>query len=134
MAEILGFTVSASIQELVVFAIILALFLIALRKAIRVLFSLLWISALSALFPFAMQFLGFNVSTDLNSIIFFVTLGVGLYVIYIIGKVVYAFLGLAEKAGKAATYPLRNAKKQKDEKKIKKMEEMLKRDKEREEG
>lgn len=126
MVGILGYTINISFQEIIILAIILALFLIVSRKVIKTIFNIIWISIASASFPFVMKFLGFDFSTDVNSILFFAASGLVLYVIYMLARVVYAILGLAEKAGKVVSYPVRSAKKGKEDKIKKKMEKFLK--------
>lgn len=132
MVDILGFTIGIPFQELIIAAAILALFLIVTRKIVKTVFNIIWISVASAAFPLVMRFLGFDFSIDINSSIFFVAVGLGLYVVYMAGKIVYVFLGIAEKAGKAVTYPLRSIKKQKEEKMKRKMEKLVKEKEEKE--
>ena len=125
MVEVLGFTVSVSFQELVILAIILAAFLVITRKIVKTIFNLIWISVASAVFPFVMRLLGFDFSTDVNSIMFFVVFGLGLYAVYMLGRIIYIFLGVAEKSLKFATYPIRSIRKHKTDKMKKKVEKFV---------
>ena len=126
MVDILGFAINIALQDLVVIAVVFALFLIITKKIVKTIFNMIWISAASAAFPLVMRFLGFDFSIDINSVVFFVAAGLGLYFVYILGRVVYAFLGLAEKAGKAVTYPVRSIKKGREDKMKKKVEKLVK--------
>ena len=125
MVDIFGFAINIGFRELLIFIVIFVLFLIITRKIVRVIMSLLWIAIASAAFPFTMRFLGLNFSTDLNSILFYVALGIGLYFVYMLGRIVYVVLGLAGKSSKLITYPIKSAKKRKEEKTRKKMEKLV---------
>lgn len=133
MVDVLGFTINIGLQELLILLAGLALFLIISRKIVSTIFNLIWISAASALFPFAMRFIGLDFSTDMNSVIFFITLGIGLYAIYNLGRIVYVLLGLAENAAKAVAYPLKGIRKRKEDKMKKKVEKLLKEKEKKEE-
>jgi len=126
MVDIFGFSVSVSFQELIVLAVILAAFLVITRKIVKTIFNMIWISVASAIFPFIMRFLGFDFSTDFNSVLFFVVFGIGLYAVYMLARIVYVLLGVVEKIGRGATYPLRSARKSKENKMKKKMEKFIK--------
>ncbi len=125
MVDVLGFSINVSFPEIIFMIVILAAFIVISRKIMNTIFSMIWISAASASFPFVMSFAGFDFPTDFNSIVFFVMLGLGLYAVYIIGKLVYALLGVAEKAGKAVAYPISSVKKGRDKKMRKKMENLV---------
>ncbi len=133
MADIFGFAINMSFQDIIILLAALAAFIIISRKIMSTVFNLIWISVASAVFPFAMRFVGLDFPTDINSVAFFVALGFGLYVLYILGRFVYTLLGIAENAGKAATYPLRSARKSRDEKTRKKIENLVK-EKEKDKG
>ncbi|MBI2075901.1 MAG: hypothetical protein HYT72_01475 [Candidatus Aenigmarchaeota archaeon] len=126
MVDIFGFAINISVSELLIFVIIFVLFLVITRKIVRVIMSLLWIAIASAIFPFAMRFLGLDFSTDLNSVLFYVALGIGLYFVYMLGRIVYVILGLAGKSSKFITYPIKSARKRKEERTKKKMEKLVK--------
>ncbi len=133
MVDVLGFSINVSFPEIIFMIVVLAAFIVISRKIMNTIFSMIWISAASAAFPFVMSFAGFDFPTDFNSIVFFVMLGLGLYAVYIIGKLVYALLGVAEKAGKAVAYPISSVKKGRDKKMRKKMEKLV-REKEKNKG
>ena len=124
MVELLGYTISLTIPELLLLIAIFALFLIVTRKIVKTIFSMVWIAIASAAFPFVMRFMGLNFSTDLNSIIFFVALGIGLYFVYMVGRIVYAMLGIVGKVWKAL--PIMRGKKNKEEKMVKRVEKLWK--------
>jgi len=130
MVDIFGFTINIGFLELVIVALILSAFLVITRKIVKTIFNLIWISVASAVFPFVMRFLGFDFSTDFNSVMFFVMFGVGLYAVYMLARIVYALLGIAEKSLKFATYPIRSARKHKEERMKKKVEKLVKEKKE----
>ena len=85
-----------SITEFALIVIIFVLFIIALKKALGIIKNALVIGAASALFPIIARWLGFPLAVDANSIIFFLTIGLGIYAVYLIAKSVYTVLGLAE--------------------------------------
>ena len=87
--------------EFILIIVIFVLFIFALKKALSIIKSAIFIAIASALFPVVAQFLGLPVSADIDSIIFFVTLGLVLYVVYLIAKSVYKVLGFAGKGVKA---------------------------------
>lgn len=125
MVDIFGFAINIGFRELLIFIVIFVLFLVITRKIVRVVMSLLWIAIASSIFPFVMRFLGLDFSTDLNSILFYVALGIGLYFVYMLGRIVYVLLGLAEKSSKFITYPIKSSRKRKEEKTKKKMEKFV---------
>jgi len=87
--------------EFILIIVIFVLFIFALKKALGIIKSAIFVAIASALFPIAAQFLGLPISADISSIIFFVTLGLLLYVVYLIAKSVYKILRLAGKGVKA---------------------------------
>ena len=102
-------------------------FIFLMKKVMKTIITVIWIAFASLAFPFVMNsFFGMSIPMDLNSVIFFVTLGVGMYFIYIFAKIIYTVLGFAEKGAKAAAYPItyRSNKKKRDVEK--KMGEFIK--------
>ena len=80
----------------VVVALIIFIFLI--RKIFSIVFNLFIVAIISAAFPFVMNyFLNYNLPTDMNSLISFLTLGVTIYVLYVVATLVYKTLGIFEK-------------------------------------
>ncbi len=124
MADIFGMTIA--FPELIIVVAIFVLFLFISKKIVKTVLNIVWITAASAAFPFTMRFLGFSFSTDINSVMFFVVLGLGLYFLYMLARIVYALLGAAEKSARFVAYPLRSAKKHKEEKMKKKVEKFVK--------
>ena len=93
--------------NLMIILFIFIIFLILMKKVIKTVINILWISAASALFPVILGFLGFSIPLTLDTILFFLTLGLGLYFIYILGKIIYTMLGVVEKSARVVTYPFR---------------------------
>ncbi len=96
--------------ESVLIIIIFILFILAFKKALQIIKNSIFIAVASALFPIVTNWFGLPVAADIASVIFFITLGLGLYVFYIITKSVYTILGAAEKGVKKISKP-RNGKK-----------------------
>ncbi len=94
---------SLSTTELALIVIVFILFVVALKKALSILKNALYVAVASVIFPILARFLGFPIATDANSIIFFLTLGLGLYAVYVIAHSVYTILGYAEKKAKSTT-------------------------------
>lgn len=126
MIDVFGFAINIGLGELLIFVVIFAMFLVISRKIVKTVMNLLWISLASAAFPFAMHFLGLNFSADLNSMIFYIALGIGLYFVYMLGRIVYALIGFAGKSSKFITYPIKKARNNKEEKTRKQMEKIIK--------
>ena len=88
--------------------IVFVLFIFSMKKVLSVLINAMWIVAGSAVFPIlANKILGLPVAIDGNSILFFVTTGLGLYALYILASSIYKVLGIFEKGGSAAVQPIR---------------------------
>ena len=104
------------ITEFALIIVIFVLFVLGLRKALGIIKNAIFIAVASILFPIAARFLGLPVATDAESIIFFLTLGLGLYAVYVIARSVYTILGVAEKAVKKgpARYVQKKDKKQEE--------------------
>ena len=106
--------------------IIFVVFILLMRKVMKTIMNMLWIGLASAAFPFIMNIVfKMSIPTNLNTIIFFVTLGLGMYFIYILGKIIYTMLGVAEKGAKAVAYPITYRSKKKKEEMEKKMGEFI---------
>ncbi len=107
-------------QSGLLIVILFILFVLSLKKALAILKNALLIVGAAVAFPFAMNSMGFPVSADMESVLFFVTAGLGLYALYLLAKSVYALLGAAEKSANAASSPVKKfmgkKKTEKDEK------------------
>ena len=125
MVDVFGFAINIGLGELLIFVVIFVLFLVISRKIVKTVMNLLWISVASAVFPFAMRFLGLNFSADLNSMIFYIALGIGLYFVYMLGRIVYALIGFVGKSSKFIAYPMKSSRKNKEEKTRKQMEKLV---------
>ncbi len=101
------------VTEFALIIIIFILFVLGLRKALSIIKNAIFIAVASVLFPIAAKLFGFPVATDAESIIFFLTLGLGLYAVYVIARSVYTVLGVAEKAVKKSP-PAKYVQKKKD--------------------
>jgi len=98
-------------------------FIIVARKVVRTVMTVVWIAVLSAIFPVvANYFLGFSFPLEVGTFVTFITLGVGLFALYMVAKIIYKILGIFEGAGKAVT----KSKQDKNAEKIKKLEKHLK--------
>ena len=113
---------SLSTTELALIVIVFILFVVALKKALSILKNALYVAVASVIFPILARFLGFPIATDANSIIFFLTLGLGLYAVYVIAHSVYTILGYAEKKAKSTTV-VKYVQKKRDKKDSEKEEE-----------
>ncbi len=109
------------VTEFALIIIIFVLFVLGLKKTLNVVKNAIFIAVASILFPIVARFLGFPVAADAESIIFFLTLGLGLYAVYLIARSVYTVLGVAEKALKKS--PAAKVQKKKDAGAKKKEEE-----------
>jgi len=118
---------------LLILAVIFILFIIIVRKTVKILLSAIWIAIISAIFPVAANYLlGFTFPLNIDTFIFFITLGVGLFALYLFAKLIYGILGIAGKAGSAMSYPFRARSNAKKEKTIKEAAKLVKKDKEEE--
>ncbi len=110
--------------ELVVVIIAFIAFLYLAGKAAGILMRILWLAAISAAFPLIMnQFFGFSFLLDINTFLTFIGGGIGLYLVYVVIKIVYSALAITEKAGKAVLSPFRKNEMSSLKKKVKKLEE-----------
>jgi hypothetical protein len=89
-----------SITEFALIIVIFVLFVLGLRKTMKIVKNAIFVAVASVLFPIIARFLGFPIAADADSIIFFLTLGLGLYAIYVIAWSVYTVLGIAERSMK----------------------------------
>jgi uncharacterized membrane protein len=89
-----------SISELLIILPLFILFIFFIKKTFSTLISLIWISVISGLFPIVMNYaFGWPTPLDLEIILFYMGVGVGLYLLYLFGKFVYSLLAAAEKFG-----------------------------------
>jgi len=114
--------------ELLFLLVVFVVFVVLMKRVVKTIINIVWITIMAAIFPFIASFLGFNVVTDLNTILFFITAGIGLYLFYLLSKIVYSALSVAEKAGKVAVAPFKGRNKEK--KMEKKLEELMKKQEE----
>lgn len=99
--DIMGLTINMATPELVAVIIIFVVFLVLMKKVIKVLFNILWIVLASAAFPVVLNvFFAFQLPLNLETVLFFIMIGIGLYFVYMVGKIIYSLLSLAEKSAK----------------------------------
>lgn len=102
--------------------VVFILFVLSIKKLKKIVFNALWIGAAAVLFPIAMNRLfGLPLATDANSIIFYLTFGLGAYFIYLFARSVYTVLGAAEKIFSPITRRVKNVSVKKRDKKIDKL-------------
>ena len=95
--------------------------------------NIIWIGFASAIFPVVMNLVfNFRIPLNINTILFFVVFGIGLYFFYILGKIIYTALGLAEKSAKVIAYPITARSQRKKEEMEEKMEKLVKKEEEEE--
>lgn len=99
--------------------ILLAMFILialALKQVISVVKNVFYITAVAVIAPIALnKLLSVPISIDTNSLLFFIGIGLTIYLIFLISKSIYNVLGSAEKSVKN--------RKAKAEKAIKKVDE-----------
>ena len=76
------------------------IFIYIVKQAVQTVINTAMVAAISALFPFAANYAGISVPTDINGILFFTAAGVGLYLLYIVARIVYSALRIAGKVGR----------------------------------
>lgn len=117
-----------SVQLIFILAImvIFIVFLVFMKKLVKTVINFVWIGLASAAFPFVMNFVfGIKLPISIESILSFIILGLGLYFIYILGKIIYTALGLAEKTAKLIAYPITARRQKKKEEREKKIDKLL---------
>lgn len=78
--------------------VIFIIFVIFVKKALGILFNSFLIAAISAVFPvFMNSFAGYSFPLTAGTFVFFVSLGLGLYALYLIAKFVHGLLAALEK-------------------------------------
>ncbi len=105
---------------------VFVVFIFLMKKVMKTLLNMIWISIASAAFPFVLGFMGYSVPLNIDTIIFFIIMGIGLYFIYIFARIVYTALGIIEKGAKIVAFPVTQHSKSRKEKTQKKMEEFIK--------
>jgi hypothetical protein len=108
--------------NLLIIVLIFIVFLVMVKKVIKTAINMVLIAVGSIMFPVMLHLLGFSVPFNLDTILFFLMLGLGLYFLYLLGKIIYSMLSVVEKSAKVVTYPFRDKDKGL-EKKVKKIME-----------
>ncbi len=102
--------------------IIFILFVLSIKKLKKIVFNSLLIAVAAVLFPIIMNAVfGFPLSIDGASIIFYMTVGLGAYFLYLFSKAVYVALSVTEKAASPITRMLKGTSAKKREAKIDKI-------------
>jgi len=138
LAELLSFMTSfatnlgtAQLSIILVILVAFIVFLVLMKKILKTIINAVWIGLVSAIFPVVMNLVfGFAIPLKIDTILFFVIFGLGLYFIYIIGKLIYFGLGLAEKSAKTVAYPITSRSKGKRDERDKKLDGMIKKEEE----
>ncbi len=78
--------------------IIFVLFVMSMKKAFSIVVNTVWVAGISLVFPIVMnRFFGFDIPVDVDSLLSFMTLGVGLYFVWVVASTTYKILNLAGK-------------------------------------
>ncbi|MFH0837449.1 MAG: hypothetical protein V1870_04930 [Candidatus Aenigmatarchaeota archaeon] len=72
---------------------IFILFIFIIKKAIGMITTIAMIGVASALFPVILNYIGFSIPINMETIIFFVVIGLAAYFLFMIGKIVLGLLG-----------------------------------------
>lgn len=84
--------------------IVFILFVLAIKRVTKILMTCAWITAAAVLFPIiANKVFGLAVPVDTDSIIFFVTVGLGGYFLFLFASSLYRVLAFAEKEAEPVT-------------------------------
>lgn len=84
------------------------LFIFLVKKIFSILLHAALIAMASVAFPFAAnyvgltKFLGIELAMNFSTVIFFVTLGLAVYFLYLVGKMVYSAVGFFSKGKKSS--------------------------------
>jgi len=103
--------------------IIFILFILVVRKGLGIIKNVIIILIASVLFPIVLNlFFQYPIPLNTETIFSFAFVGVGLYILYLIGKTIYKILTATEKAAMA---PVKAMKKRRDEHLKKKMKDHI---------
>ena len=69
-----------------------AVFVIVVKKAMSTVINFLIIATASALFPLGASYLGLSMPLTIQTVLFFVVLGISIYIIFLAGKFIFRFL------------------------------------------
>jgi hypothetical protein len=78
------------------------LFIFFVKKVFSIIIHAGLVAMASAAFPFVANYtglaamLGINITTSLDTVLFFVTLGLVVYFLYLIGKIIYSAMGFID--------------------------------------
>ncbi len=81
--------------------VVFIVFVLAIKRVTRILLNCVWITVGAVMFPIiANKMLGFAVPIDADSIIFFITVGLGAYFVFLLASSIYRVLAVAEREGR----------------------------------
>ena len=103
-----------------VLIVIFILFVLALRIVFGIVKNAIFVAIASALFPIVANLSGFSITLNIETIVLFITLGLGLYVAYLAARSIYKILSLAERGVKSVAGKRKDEEKPKKKKKAKK--------------
>src|SRR3989338_5057777 len=90
--------------------IVFILFVLAIKRVTKILMNCVWITVAAVIFPIiANKILNMPVPIDADSIIFFITIGIGGYFVFLLASSIYKMLTFAEKEAGPVTGFLGNA-------------------------
>lgn len=85
-------------QSALVILILFIIFVFVVKRLIKVIISAVWIGIVSALFPVFLRYvLGMHTpltALSLDTFLFWITLGLGIYSVFLLGKIIYSVLGV----------------------------------------
>jgi len=114
--------------------VVFILFVLALKRVTKILLNCVWITVAAVIFPIiANKVFGYSVPIDADSIIFFITVGIGAYFVFLFASSVYKILTVAQRETEPVTTFLGNSfgslkerMRRKEPEKLKKKEEEMK--------
>ena len=83
--------------DTLIFILVFGLFILIAKKVLDTIMHISIVAILSLVFPFVGNYFGLSLSTDLNSLLSYVILGTGLYLVYIILRILYRTYSFAGK-------------------------------------
>lgn len=97
----MGFHSSIGFTEVMLLLIIFMLSVLAAKKVAGILKNAALIIAVGVIFPLVANRLGFPVAADIDTVLFFVAAGLGIYFVYLLARSVHALLGMTERRAKS---------------------------------
>jgi len=79
---------------------ILAMFIFVTKRTISTVITFAMVSVASAAFPVVLNYLGFSIPITMQTIVFFVIMGIATFIVFIIGRYIMKILGVFGKKEK----------------------------------